>query len=70
MMTNWDTPNGCYIGQNVRILEDISFFIKQNQLPGIPLSIAVEKAFASLNWNLDAIVSKSLSNIAIMCNNC
>ncbi len=36
---------GCYIGQNVRILEDISFFTKQNQLPGILLSIDFEKAF-------------------------
>ncbi len=42
---------GRYIGQNVRILDDISFFTKQNQSPGILLSIDFEKAFDSLNWN-------------------
>ncbi len=42
---------GRYIGQNVRILEDISFFTKQNQLSGILLSIYFEKAFDYLNWN-------------------
>ena len=41
---------GRYIGQNIRILEDISFFAKKNKLPGILLSIDFEKAFDSLNW--------------------
>ncbi len=40
-----------YIGQNIRIVEDVSFFTKENQLPGILLSIDFEKAFDSLNWN-------------------
>ncbi len=34
-----------YIQQNIRILEDVSFFTKENQLPGILLSIDFEKAF-------------------------
>ncbi len=42
---------GCYIGQNIKILEDVSFFTKENQLPGILLSIDFEKAFDSLNCN-------------------
>ncbi len=42
---------GHYIGQNIRILEDITFFTKQNKLPGIILSIDFEKGFHSLNWN-------------------
>ncbi len=42
---------GCYIGQYIRILEDVSFFTKQNQLPGVLLSIDFEKDFDSLNWN-------------------
>ncbi len=41
---------GRYIEQSIRILEDVSFFTKQNQLPGILLSIDFE-AFDSLNWN-------------------
>ncbi len=42
---------GRYIGENIRILEDISFFTKQKNLPGILLSIDFEKAVDSLNWN-------------------
>ncbi len=42
---------GRYIGQNIRILEDVSFFTKQIQLPSILLSIDFEKAFDFLNWN-------------------
>jgi hypothetical protein len=41
---------GRYIGQNIRILEDVSFFTKHNNLPGVLLSIDFEKAFDCLNW--------------------
>ncbi len=41
-----------YFGQNIRILEDITFFTQNNKLPGILLSIDFEKAFDSLNWNV------------------
>ncbi len=34
---------GSYIGQNIRILEDVSFFTNQNKLPGILLSVDFEK---------------------------
>ncbi len=44
-------PKSHYIGQNIRILEDVSFFTKRNQIPGILLSIDFEKTFDSLNWN-------------------
>ncbi len=49
---NDDQPKGCYIGQNIKILEDFLFFTKENELPGILLSIDFEKAFDSLNWNI------------------
>ena len=42
---------GCFIGQNIRLLEDISFFTKAENKPGIILSIDFEKAFDSVNWN-------------------
>ncbi len=42
---------GWYIGHNIRLLEDVSFFTKYNNLPGILLSVDFEKAFDSLNWN-------------------
>jgi len=40
-----------YIGQNIRLLEDITFFTMEENLPGIILSIDFEKAFDSINWN-------------------
>ncbi len=43
--------NWRYIEQNIRILEDFSFFTKENKLLGILLSNGFEKAFDSLNWN-------------------
>ncbi len=42
---------GRYIVQNIRLLEDVSFFTKYNNMPGILLSVDFEKAFDSLNWN-------------------
>ncbi len=51
---NDDQPGylkGQYIGQNVRILEDVTFFTKQTKSPDILLSIDFGKAFDSLNWN-------------------
>ena len=40
-----------FIGQNIRLLEDITFFTKNENLPGIIFSIDFEKAFDSVNWN-------------------
>ncbi len=42
---------GRYIGRNIRLLENVSFFTKYNKLPGILLSVDFEKALDSLNWN-------------------
>ncbi len=41
-----------FIGENIRLLEDITFFTMKHKLPGIILCIDFEKAFDSLNWNL------------------
>ncbi len=43
---------GRYIGQNIRLLQDISFFTKLKQLPCMLFTIDFENAFDSLNWNL------------------
>ena len=42
---------GRFIGQNIRLIEDLSFFTERNNLPGIILNVDFEKAFDSLNWN-------------------
>ncbi len=40
---------GRYIGHNIRLLQDISFFTELKQLPCMLLAIDFEKAFDSLN---------------------
>ncbi len=43
---------GRYIGQNIRIIEDVIFFCENEDKPGIILTVDYyEKAFDSLNWN-------------------
>ncbi len=40
---------GCFIGENIRLLEDINFFTMKHKLPGIIICIDFEKAFDSVN---------------------
>ncbi len=40
-----------FIRENVRLLQDLAFFSKENNLHGIILNIDFEKAFDSVNWN-------------------
>ncbi len=42
---------GRYIGQNIWLLQDISFFTELKQLPCTVFAIDFEKGFDSLNWN-------------------
>ncbi len=41
---------GRYIGQNIRIIEDVIYYTEKNNLPGIILSIDFEKAFDTVDW--------------------
>ncbi len=41
-----------FIGENIKLFKDITFFTMKDKLPGIILCIDFEKAFDSLNWNL------------------
>ncbi len=40
-----------YIGENIRLLQDISFFTEHTKTSAIFLSVDFEKAFDTLNWN-------------------
>ncbi len=40
-----------YIGENIRLLQDIFFFTEDTKTSAILLSVDLEKAFDSLNWN-------------------
>ncbi len=41
---------GRYIGQNIRLIDDVLFFTDKEIKPGIMMAIDFEKAFDSLNW--------------------
>ncbi len=40
-----------FIGQNIRIIEDVVYFTEIENLPGIILKIDFERAFDSISWN-------------------
>ncbi len=40
-----------YIGENIRLLQDVTFFSEQTRNNIILLSIDFEQVFDSLNWN-------------------
>ena len=42
---------GRYIGQNIRLLDDLMNFTDVNKIPGILLFIDFEKAFDTLEWS-------------------
>ena len=48
-----------FIGNNIKIIEDIMIYTKQNNVKGIMLTIDFEKAFDSLKWSY---LDKSLEN--------
>ena len=41
---------GRYIGENIRLVYDILFETKQQQIPGLLLSIGFQQAFDSVSW--------------------
>jgi exonuclease III len=52
---------GRFIGQNIRIIEDVLFYTERENKPGIILTIDFEKAFDSLNWNFLLSALKSFN---------
>ena len=42
---------GHFIGENIRLIEDIMFYTKRTNSPGIALFIDFKKAFDSVEWN-------------------
>ena len=42
---------GRFIGQNIRLLDDVMNFTDVNKIPGILLFIDFEKAFDTLEWS-------------------
>lgn len=42
---------GRYIGDNLRLIYDMMFYLKQNNKPGLLVSIDFEKAFDSISWS-------------------
>ncbi len=50
-----------YIGENIRLLQAISFLTEHTKTSAILLSIDFEKAFDSLNWNFSFKVLKHVN---------
>ena len=48
---------GRFIGENIRLIYDVLFETKQQNIPGLILSIDFEKAFDTVSWKF---ISKSL----------
>ena len=57
--------NGRYIGQNVRLLNDIMDYTDIKKLPGIFLFVDFEKAFDTIEWSF---ISKTLEVFKFGCN--
>ncbi|KAL9964041.1 hypothetical protein ACROYT_G027615, partial [Oculina patagonica] len=56
--------NGRYIGQNIRLLNDIMEYTDIKKLPGIFLFVDFEKAFDTIEWNF---ISKTLDVFKFGC---
>ena len=42
---------GCFIGENVRLIQDMMFHTKLEEKPGIALFLDFRKAFDTIGWN-------------------
>ena len=49
-----------FIGENIRLMEDVMDYTKKSNLPGLILFLDFEKAFDSLEWNF---MEKCLKNL-------
>ena len=43
--------SGRFIGENIRLIYDILFESKQQNIPGLILSVNFQQAFDSISWN-------------------
>ena len=48
---------GRYIGENIRTVSDVMYYLKQSKKSGVILQIDSEKAFDSIDWKF---INKSL----------
>lgn len=58
---------GRYIGDNLRLIYDMLYYLKEETLPGLLVLLDFEKAFDSINWNymhkvLETFVVKICAN--------
>ena len=42
---------GCYIGENIRLIQDLMFYLEKENFPGIAVFVDFQKAFDTIEWN-------------------
>ena len=42
---------GCYIGENIRLIQDLMFYLEKENFPGILVFLNFQKAFDTIEWN-------------------
>ena len=42
---------GCYIGENIRLIQDLMFYLEKVNSPGIAVFVDFRKGFDTIEWN-------------------